>query len=144
MSAIVDVANAVVGRLNEAPGLGFTAELGYLPRTEVGDFSVPKVFVFPFEEDISLITRGDHDFAITIRITLVVKVDATDEAEMSSAMDISESIIDRLRSARLSEYANALPTTIKHAVPYDVDSLEGMSLLLSRIDATYRVRRSIV
>ena len=142
MSTIVDVADAVAAGLNAGSfSVQFTAVRKYLPAAELADLAEVQVTVVPKSADISTATRDSSYFDCTIDVGVQKKLEADEPAELDSLVNLTEQIIDCLRTKRLEAMPEAAWLSIAHEPVFAPEHLDQERVFTSVVSVTYRVRR---
>lgn len=145
MSAIVDVVNAVVGRLNGGPPFSkpFTAVRRYLPKVDLADGDALTVLVAARSVAVTPHSRDKDGFRVEIDIGVLENVADVDDdhEELDGLVALVEEIVDRLRSEDLIVGApsskSALFQDISNDPIYARDHLRERRQFTSIITAAY-------
>ena len=145
MSLVVDIADAVVGELNAAPGgtfsQTFTAERKVLPVHELKDLADLKVTVVPKAVEISGSTRAASQYEITIDIGVQRKLapgSGDPDTEVATLGTLVDEIADYIRRRPLSAAPWASWVSIANDPVYAPEHLLEQRVFTSVLTVTYR------
>ena len=142
MSAIIDVAKAVVASLNAGEfSQEFTAERRYQPVFELPELAALKVSVVPKSVSITTASRADGYFDCAVDVGMQKKVDVGNAEELDALTDLVEEIADHLRQKRLDELPGAAWLSIENEPVFAPEHLDQQRVFTSVLTVTYRVRR---
>ncbi|KAA0219806.1 MAG: hypothetical protein KJ057_09805 [Phycisphaerae bacterium] len=148
MSAILDIANAVVALINGGAYVQpVAAKRLYQPVIELPEAEALTVSVVPKAQAVNPGTRTDDFIEVAVDVAVQKKVtfDASDQAALDELMALVEQIIDRLRHKHL-EIGTATPkralfVSIANEPVFAPDHLEQLRQFTSVITVRYQVRR---
>lgn len=149
MSLVVDVANAVVSKLNAAPAFSqsFTAARKYLPLVDLQDGSPLTVLVAAKSLGVEYHARSSDGFRITVDIGILKNVTAIDDdqSQLDALVGLVEEIVDRLRFENLMVGAESVrPALFQEIVNepiYARDHLREKRQFTSLVTVTYLLLR---
>jgi len=142
MSTIIDVADALVARLNAGQfSQPLTAERKYQPVFDLPQLADLKVSVVPKAVAITTASRHDSFYDCTIDVGIQKKVDSDDAAQIDPLVDLVEEIADHLRMQRLDELPEAAWMRIENDPVFAPELLDQDRVFTAVLTVTYRVRR---
>lgn len=142
MSTVIDIADAVVARLNAGSfSQQFTAERKYQPVFGLPDLGTLRVSVVPRSVSIEGGTRTASFFDCAIDVGVQKKVNPDQPAEVDGLMDLVEEIADHLRMQRLAEAPEAAWLSIANEPVFAPEHLDQERTFTSVLTVRYRVRR---
>ena len=141
MSTVIDVANAVVTKLNAGEfSQAFEAVRHYRPTFDLGELETLHVSVVPESLTIKAVTRQESHFDCAIDIGVQKKVDVDDQAALDALMNLVEELADALRQQSLDD-PQAACLSIANSPLYAQEHLDQWRQFTSVLTVTYRVWR---
>lgn len=148
MSAVVEIANAVVALINSGTyAEPVVAKRLYQPVLELLEAEALMVSVVPKAQTVNPGTRTDDfvEVAVDVAVQKKVTFDAADQTALDGLMNLVEQIIDRLRHEHLeigtTTPKRALFVSIANEPVFAPDHLEQLRQFTSVITVRYQVRR---
>jgi len=138
MSVHLDIANAVVAKLNAAP-LSLSSERGYLVEHDLPDLVTQRVTVVPAGLTVEAQDRDAqrHDYVIDVAVEK--KPASLDPDDVDGLMDVVESVVDAFRGKALSGQASAKWMAVE--VMHQPERMVEFGVFAAIVRLTYRVRR---
>ncbi|KAA0220478.1 MAG: hypothetical protein KJ057_12920 [Phycisphaerae bacterium] len=148
MSAVVEIANAVVALINSGTyAEPVVAKRLYQPVLELPEAEALMVSVVPKAQTVNPGTRTDDFIEVAVDVAVQQKVtfDASDQSALDGLMALVEQIIDRLRHEHLeigtTTLKRALFVSIANEPVFAPDHLEQLRQFTSVVTVRYQVRR---
>lgn len=142
MSAVIDIADAVVASLNAGTfSQPFEAERKYQPIVALPDLQTLHVSVVPRAVSITTATRETGYFDCAIDVGVQKKVNPDAPGELDELMTLVEEITDHLRMKRLVDAPQAAWVSIDNEPAFASEHLDQQRVFTSVLTVTYRVRR---
>lgn len=148
MSAVIEIANAVVARISGgAYAEPVAAKRLYQPVLELPEAEALAVSVVPRSQTVNPGTRTDDfvEVAVDVAVQKKATFDASNQSALDGLMMLVEQIIDRLRHEHLEIGAatpkRALFVSIANEPVFAPDHLEQLRQFTSVITVRYQVRR---
>jgi hypothetical protein len=152
VAVVIDIADAVVARLNNATlSQTIAAERHYVPvygkqEDNADEFADLLVTVVPRSLLMVILSRGSDDFDYIIDIGIQKRISGAGVEVANSSVDIFmnlvEEIVDLFRSQRLFGYTAALCVGVENAPIYAPDHLDAHRIFTSVVSLTFRVARN--
>lgn len=142
MSAIVDIAEALVTELNDPAGPlagQGVAERHYRPTFDLQEMKDLHVSVVPRGTDMTGASRTLTQADVQIDIGVQKKLATSDQAEIDALMDVVEQIALYLRGRRLAGAAWAVWVRMDNTPIYAPEHLDQLRHFTSVLTLTYRV-----
>jgi len=154
----IDIADAVVKALNEAPAETFTSDIVddgddgklvrsftavryYLPVFTLEDMKTLHVSVVPKSVAEQIDTRNTTQGEYQVDIAVQKQADPSDLAEIDSLAAFVQEIADFFRFKRLENYESALWVATLNQPIYSAEHLEKMHQFTSVLTLTFQVER---
>lgn len=139
MSAIVDVADAVVAELNSGGYTEtFAAARSYRPVYSVDQLEALVVSVVPGELAIAPLTRAHNSYDVTVWVVVERQVSPEDNAAVDALVSLCEQLAGRLgRKAEIVPGATLL--AVEYEAPCDLERLDGERVFMAIVTASYRL-----
>lgn len=143
MSAIVDIAEAVVAEINDAgvlPG-GVLAQRHYVPTFELKDMDTLHVSVVPRAVAIQPMGRAYCQHDVQIDIGIQQRFQDDQQITIDALMQQVEQISDLLRAKRLAQLPGAVWLRSQNDPIYAPEHMDQLRQFTSVLTLTYRVTR---
>jgi hypothetical protein len=143
MSAIIDIAEAVVAEINDADVLpsGISAQRHYVPTFELKDMDTLHVSVVPRAVAIQPMGRAYCQHDVQIDIGIQQRFQDDQQITIDALMQQVEQISDLLRAKRLAQLPGAVWLRSQNDPIYAPEHMDQLRQFTSVLTLTYRVTR---
>ena len=145
MSQLINIADAVVSEINNAPGGTFseavTARRSVLPKSDLAELTELKVTVVPKRVDITRASRLGRQVDVTVDIGIQQKVGTDLEADVERLMEVVEQIADFLDGRALAGAGQAVYVQLRNEPVYSPELLNEQRVFTSVLTIMYRTLR---
>jgi hypothetical protein len=143
MSAIIDIAEAVVAEINDADVLpsGISAQRHYVPTFELKDMDTLQVSVVPRGVAIQPMGRAYCQHDVQIDIGIQQRFQDDQQNTIDALMQQVEQISDLLRAKRLTQLPGAVWLRSQNDPIYAPEHMDQLRQFTSVLTLTYRVTR---
>jgi len=139
MSAVIEIATAVVAELNRNEALAgkFTAEMNLLPEFELKEMKTLRVTVVP--KSLKVAAQSRDASGKEIEIDIGVQQRTMEPERLAELLQLVEDIIAVFDRKRLTDYPSALCVKVANDPVYDPEHLRQMRQFTSVITLTFKV-----